>query len=172
MIFTNNQDIYEKLLSIRIHGYDKNDKYNNIRLGINGRLDTIQAAVLLCKLEIFDNEIKRRNEIAKRYYENLKDYVVPPFKRQNHISAWAQYSILSDKRDSIIKNLKKYDIPTAIYYPKPLHMQGVFSYLNHKPEEFPISLKISKEIFSLPFHPYLTNDDIDFISEKIIEITK
>ncbi len=169
MIFTDNDDIYKKLLSIRVHGQGSN-KYENIRLGINGRLDTIQAAILLSKFEIFDKEIQLRSQIAKSYNSFLSDYITIPYLKKDNISAWAQYSVLSEHRDKIIDNLKQYNIPTAIYYPIPLHLQKLFSYLNYKKGDFPISEKISQKIFSLPFHPYLTSEDIKFVTQKIIEI--
>ena len=171
MIFTDKEEIYNKLLSIRVHGQGSN-KYENIRLGINGRIDTIQAAVILSKLKIFDEEVKLRNQIASTYNTFLSDFVTIPYLKNDNISAWAQYSILSPYRDKIIRNLQKNNIPTAIYYPIPLHLQKIFSYLNYKKGDFPISENISQNIFSLPFHPYLTNEEIKFIANKVIEVLK
>ena len=125
MIFTNDEEMLKKLLSIRIHGQGS-DKYNNIRIGINGRLDTLMAAILLPKFEIFEEEIGLRQKFAARYTENLKDIVKTPVVKSFNLSAWAQYSILHPKREKIMDGLKSDGIPTAVYYPKPLHLQDAF----------------------------------------------
>jgi len=163
MVFTSDAKLHEKLLSIRVHGQGS-DKYNNIRVGINGRLDSMQAAVLLAKLEIFDEEIELRQKVAVRYTEALKDYVKVPFVKEHNISAWAQYSILHPRREKIIDKLKENGIPTAIYYPKPLHLQDAFSYLGYKKGDFPVSERVAGEIFSVPMHPYLTPDEQDRVA--------
>jgi UDP-2-acetamido-2-deoxy-ribo-hexuluronate aminotransferase len=126
MTFTDNKEFFDKLVSIRVHGQGT-DKYNNVRIGINGRLDTIQAAILLAKFEIFEEEINLRQEVAQRYSEELKDYVAIPFVKEHNLSAWAQYSIMHPKREKIISKLKDNGIPTAIYYPKPLHLQDAYA---------------------------------------------
>lgn len=166
MIFTDDDDLYQKILSIRVHG-SGSDKYNNIRVGLNGRLDTIQAAVLLAKIEIFDEEIKLRQLVAKRYNEELKDAVKVPVVESHNISAWAQYAMLHPDRDKIIEKLKADGIPVAIYYPIPLHLQEAFNHLGYKKGDFPISEKCADEVFSIPFHPYLTRDDQDKVINAI-----
>lgn len=166
MVFTRDARLYEKLLSIRVHGQGS-DKYNNIRVGINGRLDSIQAAVLLAKVEIFDEEIELRQKVARKYDESLKDDVKIPFVKDHNISVWAQYSILHPQRDKIIERLKKKGIPSAIYYPKPLHLQDAFAYLDYKRGDFPMSEKIAEKILSIPMHPYLTPQDQDRVVEAI-----
>jgi UDP-2-acetamido-2-deoxy-ribo-hexuluronate aminotransferase len=165
-IFTNDDDMAEKLKSIRVHGKGS-DKYDNIRVGINGRLDTIQAAVLLAKMEIFDEEIKLRDKVAKKYSESLKDSVIVPYVANDRTSVWAQYSILSENRDEKIKKLKEKGIPTAIYYPKPLHLQQAFAYLGYKKGDFPVSEKISDKVFSIPMHPYLKEDEQKYIIDAM-----
>jgi UDP-2-acetamido-2-deoxy-ribo-hexuluronate aminotransferase len=165
MIFTDSDEIHEKLLSIRIHGKGAN-KYDNVRVGINGRLDTIQAAVLLAKMEIFDEEIQLRQEVAQRYSDGLKDAAAVPFVKDYNVSAWAQYSLMHPKRDAIMASLKEQDIPTAIYYPLPLHLQEAFAHLGYKKGDFPISEKTAAQIFSIPMHPYLPKED----QERIIKI--
>ena len=166
MVFTNDSEIYEKLLSIRVHGKGEN-KYNNIRTGINGRLDTIQAAVLHAKFDIFHEELEKRKTVSNSYSEQLREICtlqeIPPDKT----SAWAQYAVLHPQRDMIINTLKKNNIPTAVYYPKPLHRQGVFSDQVHNESQLRTSEKVSSQIFSLPMHPYLTESDQNFIVEKI-----
>ena len=166
MIFTDDDTFHEKIISIREHGKGI-DKYNNIRVGINGRMDTIQAAVLLAKFEIFDEEICLRQEIAARYSQALKDVVKVPFVKEQNISAWAQYSVLHKEREKIINNLKENDIPSAIYYPKPLHLQAAFSHLGYDEGVLPVAEKVAKEIFSLPMHPYLEKKDQDKIIKAI-----
>jgi UDP-2-acetamido-2-deoxy-ribo-hexuluronate aminotransferase len=162
MVFTRDAKLKEKLLSIRVHGQGT-DKYNNIRVGINGRLDSIQAAILLAKFEIFDEEINLRQKVAGRYNELLQDYVKVPYVKDHNISVWAQYSVLHPERAKMMEKLKEKGIPTAVYYPKPLHLQDAFSYLEHKKGDFPVSEKIADEIFSIPMHPYLTPEDQDII---------
>ncbi len=166
MVFTDNPEVYDKLISIRVHGKGV-DKYDNIRVGINGRLDTIQAAVLLAKLEIFAGEIRLRQGVAGRYSDGLKEFVTVPLVRDHNISAWAQYSILHPRRDEVIAALKGQDIPTAIYYPIPLHLQEAFTHLGYKKGDFPISEKVAREIFSIPMHPYLAEEDQEKIMKTI-----
>lgn len=165
-IFTNDDELFEKLVSIRIHGQNNDNKYENIRIGLNGRMDTIQAGVLLAKLTIFDDEISQRQNVAKLYNELLKDKITIPEIPENCISAFAQYTVLAknlEHRNSIIAKLKEHNIPTAIYYPIPLHLQKVYSYLGYKLGDVPNSEDFSNRVFSLPFHPYLTNEEIELI---------
>ena len=166
-IFSNDDTMTEKLRSIRVHGQGS-DKYNNIRIGINGRLDSMQAAVLLAKLEIFEEEITLRNNVAQRYSARLKDHVVTPFVQKDCVSVWAQYSLLTDRRDEMLKKLKSNGVPTAVYYPKPLHMQDAFAGLGYKRGDFPVSERIADSIFSIPMHPYLGYEDQDYIVDAII----
>jgi UDP-2-acetamido-2-deoxy-ribo-hexuluronate aminotransferase len=165
-IFCESDEIAAKLRSIRVHGQGS-DKYNNVRIGLNGRLDTIQAAVLLAKLEIFDEEIALRNDVANYYSELLKDFVITPFIKEHNISAWAQYSVISPERDKLMDKLKSAGIPSVIYYVKPLHLQDAFSYLGFKKGDFPISESIAETIFSLPMHPYLQREEQDVIADTL-----
>ena len=153
-IFTNDADVDARLRSIRVHGQGT-DKYDNVRIGINGRLDSLQAAVLLEKLSIFDDELVLRNNVARRYTQLLEKSVVTPYVSQECSSSWAQYSILTENRDSVIAKLKAQNVPTAIYYTKPLHLQDAFKYLGHRRGDFPISERVAGRILSLPMHPYL-----------------
>jgi len=169
-IFTNDSEIAEKLISIRNHGQGKS-KYNNIRIGLNGRIDTIQAAILLEKMKIFPKELGQRNAIAKKYSQNLSEYFTCQHVPEEYESAWAQFSILalnSKERSRCMKNLKDSGIPTAIYYPKPLHLQKAFSNLDYEVGDFPVSESISQRIFSLPMHPYLNDKDINLICDILI----
>ena len=166
-VFTNDDDLAALLKSIRNHGQGTH-RYDHVRLGINGRLDTLQAAVLLPKLEIFDQELAARQEIARRYDEGLKDVVQVPHIAPHCTSVFAQYSVQSGARADILARLQEAGVPTAIYYPKPLHLQEVFQGLGYAPGDFPVSEAAAGRIFSLPMHPYLAKDD----QERIIGIIR
>jgi len=160
MVFTHNDELQKLLVSIRVHGMG-DDRYDNVRLGINGRLDSIQAAVLLAKFEIFADEIGKRQEVADRYAALLADVdgVTAPTVREGNTSVWAQYSILARDaahRDELMGRLKATSIPSAIYYPKPLHLQQAFAYLGYAKGDFPVCEGVGARIFSLPMHPYLS----------------
>jgi len=157
-LFSNDEQFIEICKSLRVHGQGS-DKYSNVRIGINGRMDTLQAGILLAKLEIFDDEIEQRQLVAQRYNQLLKNAVSVPIIPNQYISAWAQYSVESDKREKIIARLKDAGIPTAIYYPKPLHLQTAFSYLEYEPGSMPVSERVAERIFSLPMHPYLMEEE-------------
>ena len=135
-------------------------------MGMNARLDTIQAAILLSKLEIFDWEIKERNRMAKIYNEELKNSYHVPEIPQDSVSVWAQYTLQSNKRDRLISFLKENNIPAMIYYPKPMHKQPAYKKftLNKDLNE---SSKLSESVFSIPIHPYLTDLEIEYIIENL-----
>ena len=157
-VFTDDDDLAEVLGSIRVHGQGKH-KYEHVRIGLNGRLDTLQAAVLLAKLEIFDQEVTARQRVAQQYSEALNTLVEVPFVAQACTSVWAQYSVLSMHRELLLQKLQEAQIPTAIYYPLPLHLQRAFAHLGYKQGDFPVSESASQRIFSLPMHPYLGQAD-------------
>lgn len=165
-VFTDHDSLAETMRSIRVHGQGKN-KYDNVRVGLNARLDTLQAAVLLQKLPRLENEIVRRNEAAARYSAGLSEIVTVPSVPPGSTSAWAQYSILTDHREKLQNHLKEAGIPMAIYYPKPLHMQEAYRQLGLGAGRFPVAEELSRNIVSLPMHPYLTKDQQDFIIEKV-----
>ena len=144
-------------------------KYDNIRVGINGRFDTIQAAVLLAKMEIFDEELPLRDAVAGRYSRFLAEKVITPVVREGRTSAWAQYSILTDDRDAMLDKLKSRSVPTAIYYPKPLHIQEAYASLGYRYGDFPVSEASADRIFSLPMHPYLDEEEQDYIVNAVLE---
>ena len=156
-IFTDDDGVAAVLRSIRVHGQGS-DKYDNIRIGLNGRLDTLQAAIVLAKMDIFDSEVEARQSVADRYSQGLKDVVEVPYVAPDCTSIWAQYSVLSDQRQVLQDKLKAAGIPTAVYYPLPLHQQGAFLHLGYKAGDFLESEKASKRIFSLPMHPYLEKE--------------
>lgn len=160
-VFTDDDELAERMISIRVHGQGT-DKYENVRIGLNARFDTIQAAVLLAKLDIFDKELDLRQLVAARYTEFLTDdsttpktRLVTPSVPEGSVSAWAQYSVLSEQRGRICTTLAKHGIPTAIYYPKPLHLQRAYDFLGYHEGDFPVSEFIAGRVFSLPMHPYI-----------------
>ena len=170
-IFTDSDDIANTLKSIRVHGQGE-DKYQNVRLGLTGRLDTIQAAVLLPKLEVFDVEIEQRQNVAKLYTANLADVdgITTPSIPDGYVSAWAQYTLMAkddNHRTLIMEHLKNNDIPVAVYYPIPLHEQKVFESLGYNSKDFPTSSNAAQRVFSLPMHPYLESKDIETICDLI-----
>ncbi|MCX6138237.1 MAG: DegT/DnrJ/EryC1/StrS aminotransferase family protein [Ignavibacteriales bacterium] len=167
-IFTNSDEMHKALVSIRVHGQGE-DKYNNVRVGINGRLDTMQAAILLAKMEIFDEEIGLRNQVADRYSKMLQPKYVTPYVAPDCVSAWAQYSILAENRADAMAKLKAANIPSAVYYPKPLHLQDAFKELGGKKGDFPLSERIAEKIFSIPMHPYLTAEDQAMIVQALMQ---
>ena len=167
-IFTNDHELVKIMQSIRVHGTGK-DKYQNIRVGVNGRLDTIQAAILIEKLDIFDDEILLRNKISTYYTKNIISQIKKPFVPREYISSWAQYSLMAaseQKRKNTISMLKDSNIPSMIYYKIPLHLQDVYKNLGYSTGDFPFSEDAAKRIFSLPMHPYLLNKEQD----KVLEI--
>jgi len=168
-VFTNDPQLHSELVSIRVHGEGR-DRYSNDRIGLNARMDSIQAAVLLEKLEIFPDELKKRQRIADSYHQQLEGKVLTPGSPEKFHSSWAQYSILFENthsRDINRNNLAKHKIPSAIYYPMPLHLQKAFEDLPYKQGDFPIAEDISSRILSLPMHPYLEESDIIKISSLI-----
>ena len=168
-IFTNDSGIAEKLISIRNHGQGKS-KYNNIRIGLNGRIDTIQAAILLEKMKIFPKELGQRNAIAKKYSQNLNQYFKCQHVPEGYGSAWAQYSVLaaSTKERSIcMEKLRDADIPTAIYYPRPLHLQDAFSDLNYSTGDFPVAEKLARTSLSIRVHEFIKEKEIKYVVQLI-----
>jgi UDP-2-acetamido-2-deoxy-ribo-hexuluronate aminotransferase len=157
-VFTDDDEMADICRSIRVHGKGSH-KYDNVRIGLNARLDTLQAAILLAKLEIFDREIQLRQEVAARYQQGLRNIVETPFVAEDSTSVWAQYSVLSQERAAWQQKLKGAGVPTAVYYPLPLHLQGAFSHLGYQAGDFPVSERYAEQIFSLPMHPYLSSED-------------
>jgi dTDP-4-amino-4,6-dideoxygalactose transaminase len=171
-IFTDDGELADVLRSIRVHGQGS-DKYENVRLGITGRLDTVQAAILLVKLKVFEREIEDRQRVAEAYSAAIRDAglsLQTPRVPDGYLSAWAQYSVLAgstSERDQMMQRLAAAGIPTAIYYPKPLHLQQAFAYLRHQPGDFPVSEGAASRIFSLPMHPYLDQATIERIVSSL-----
>jgi dTDP-4-amino-4,6-dideoxygalactose transaminase len=155
-IFTDDAELVETLRSIRVHGQGS-DKYDNVRLGLTGRLDTMQAAVLIEKLKIFEDEIAARNQVAERYARDLGNVVTVPHIAAGNTSVWAQYTIRlpHGDRDGFAAALKADGIPTAIYYPKSMHQQTAYREFPVADGGLPVSEQLSSDVISLPMHPYL-----------------
>lgn len=174
MIITNNKKLAEKIRLLRNHGSSPKNKYLNLILGTNSRLDAIQSAILRVKLKYLKNWIKKRQEIAKYYDQNLKGVgdIITPEIFSNRTHTFHQYTIRTKHRDELKKFLEKNGIPTMIYYPIPLHLQPCFKYLGYKKGDFPEAEKTSKEVLSLPIYPELSKKEQDFIIEKIKKFFK
>ena len=174
-IFTDNDAWAEVLQSLRVHGKGKS-KYDNIRIGMNSRLDTIQAAVLLAKLPVFvEEELEKCDKLASFYTENLKNIVKTPVVKEGYFSSWAQYTIqLENKevRDGLQQYLKESGVPTMVYYQKPMHRQGAFEENSYVDEDFENTNRLCETVLSLPFHPYMSENDAEIVSNKIIDFYK
>ncbi len=167
-VFTDNKELYESMLSLRVHGQAQSgDKYDNIRIGLNARMDTIQAAILLEKLTIYELEISLRNKVASQYSQYLGEAVKKPYIPIGHGSVWAQYSIQVPNRDKLKNDLASKGIPTAVFYPIPIHLSTAYAHLGHQKGDFPVAEDISNNIISLPMHPYLSTDEIIKISDAV-----
>ena len=167
-MFTNDDAMMEKLRSYAFHGKGES-QYDNVHVGLNSRLDTIQAAVLLEKLAIFDEELESRQQIAGYYCDNLKDYVRVPHRANDTRSAWAQFAVETVDRDGLKAHLAERDIPSVIYYVKPLHKQPAYAHFPKGPGELTVTEQLPDTILCLPMHPYLQRSDQDRIIESIIE---
>jgi len=165
-IFTNDDVLAKVMREIRVHGQDK--RYSHPRLGINGRLDTIQAAVLLAKFEIFPDEVMQRDRVGRQYTASInamQSTIVAPQIRSNCTTVYAQYSIMVNNREQLIAKLNKMNIPTAVHYPVPLHLQPPF-YNNQL--NLPVVEDVATKIVSLPMHPYLSTEDIEKVSRALV----
>jgi len=166
-IFCNDDELAKKIRVLLNHGQEQ--RYKHKLIGINGRIDAMQAAILNVKLKYFKDEVKKRIEIGSRYSELLKnsDDLIVPFVHKDRTSIYAQYSVLCVNRDEMNNKLNNAGIPTAIHYPISLHLQGALEYLGYKKSDFPISERISKSIISLPMSPFLTKEQQDMVVEAI-----
>jgi len=164
-VFTNNDEYAKAIKMMRVHGQNKH--YHHKYIGMGGRLDTIQAAILLAKLPHYPQELADRQKIAQHYTDVLSDRLQTPVIKLNRSSAWAQYTVRVNNRDTLQAKLKDSGIPTAVHYPMPLHLQECLQYLNYKQGDFPISKQASKEVMSLPMNSFLTNKEIEYIVKKL-----
>ncbi len=166
--FTNDAALATTMRQIRVHG--QSQRYQHNIIGINGRLDTMQAAVLLAKLTIFTAEVKARQQIADYYNQLLQDIAAIPTIMPENTSVYAQYTIQIEERDTLREQLKAAGIPTAVHYPKPLHLQPAFADLAIAQQHFPIAEEVAKKVISVPMHPYLKKETISTIAAKITKI--
>ena len=166
-VFTNNEELALKMKSLRVHGQSK--RYHHKYIGMGGRMDTIQCAIVDVKLKYYAKDLKLRQEVASKYTNALKNKlnIVLPYVNPNTTSAFAQYSVRVKNRDEIQAKLKENGIPTAVHYPMPLHLQECFEYLGYKKGDFPISEVVSDEIMSLPMNPYIKDEEIKYIVERL-----
>ncbi|GAB6057095.1 DegT/DnrJ/EryC1/StrS family aminotransferase [Desulfonatronum parangueonense] len=170
-LFTDNDDLAHRLTSIRVHGQGAN-KYDTVRLGIKGRMDTMQAAILLPKLEIFPRELEARAGLARQYAAHLEsnDDVQLPVEPEGLSSAWALYTVRlpnAQYREAVQVRLKENGIPSMVYYAKPLHLQPAFASLGYKPGDFPVSEDCAERVLSLPMHPYMREGEVEDVSSKL-----
>jgi dTDP-4-amino-4,6-dideoxygalactose transaminase len=173
-IFTDDPEFAAMLRSIRVHGQGS-DKYDNVRLGMTARLDTVQAAILIEKLKIFDDEIRARDIVAKRYAESLGDIVKVPRIAEGNTSVWAQYTIRLPSgvsREVFAAALKSQGVPTMIYYPRSMHQQTGYSSYPVVEGGLPVCERLSKDVISLPMHPYLEENTQDFIVAAVCQAVK
>jgi UDP-2-acetamido-2-deoxy-ribo-hexuluronate aminotransferase len=167
-MFTDDDELAQLFRSIRVHGQGA-DKYDNVRLGITGRLDAVQAAVLNVKMDIFEDEIAERQRVASTYIHYLAKSgldLALPLVPERSLSAWAQFSVVARngaERERLQARLAEAKIPTMVYYPKPLHLQQAYANLGYRRGDFPVSEDIASRIFSLPMHPYLTGQQVEAI---------
>ncbi len=167
-VLTNDEELARIIRSLRVHGQGA-DKYDNVRVGLNARLDTIQAAILIEKLAVFAQEIATRNKIASRYNSELSDYLGVPAVRDGAVSTWAQYTLVSSKRDAIMAALREKNVPSVIYYAKPVHRQTAYKKYPVGGNGLPVTDRLADEVFSLPMHPYMSDEVLDYIIASTIE---
>jgi UDP-2-acetamido-2-deoxy-ribo-hexuluronate aminotransferase len=165
--FTDDEELSPKMRRIRVHGQDR--RYDHPILGINGRMDTLQAAVLLAKLEVFSDELEARSRIAARYGELLRGAVATPRIEPRNTSVYAQYTVEVDHREEVQEKLREKGIPTAVHYPVPLHLQPVFAGLNLPEGTFPVAESAARRVLSLPMHPYLADAELVRIAAVLVK---
>jgi UDP-2-acetamido-2-deoxy-ribo-hexuluronate aminotransferase len=166
-VFTNDDHLAKTLFELRVHG--QSGRYIHTRLGINGRFDTLQAAILLEKLKIFPEEVKKRAMIGAYYSELLKDHVTVPYLAPGHTSVFAQYTIRVSDRDVFCQTLQKAGVPTAVHYPVPLTQQPILQDMAYAQVHLPHTERAAREVVSLPMHPYLSWEEIQRISRVVID---
>ena len=167
-LLTNDERRANLYHSLRAHGTG-GEKYDVLRMGLNSRLDTLQAAILLVKLVSFEKEINSRNKVAKHYDSLLGKHLKIPKSFSEKRSAWAQYTIQCADRDALKASLQKQGVPTAVYYPRPMHLQTAYRKYGDGDGSLPVSEKLSKEVLSLPIYPYMQTSIVDYICEVILK---
>jgi len=168
-VFTNDEKLADKIRSLRVHGQSK--RYHHQYIGMGGRMDTLQCAIVNVKLKYYAKDLKKRQEVAEKYHQALttkNQRFITPHINDSCTSVWAQYSIRVQDRDDLQAKLKAHGIPTAVHYPMPLHLQECFASLGYRKGDFPIAENISDEIISLPMNPYLSDETLSYISQKVL----
>lgn len=168
--FTNDDRLAAKMRQVRVHGQDR--RYHHPALGVNGRMDTLQAAILLAKFSIFEEEVAARGRIGARYTELLQGTVRTPWLAPGNTSVFAQYTIQVENRSEVQKKLADQGIPTAVHYPVPLHLQPVFAGLGLAAGSFPVSEAAAERVMSLPMHPYLSELHLASIAEQVLKLVR
>jgi UDP-2-acetamido-2-deoxy-ribo-hexuluronate aminotransferase len=174
-LFTDNEEWANNINSLRVHGKGS-FKYDNVQIGVNSRLDTIQAAILIPKFNAFkEYELEDINKAASLYTEKLRDIVKTPITPEGYISSWAQYTLILDskeQRDALQAHLKEQGIPSMVYYPKALHDQSAYKHLGYKKGSSPIAEMLAECVLSLPIHPYIDEEDIELVCNQIKRFIK
>lgn len=168
-IFTDDDHLAELISSIRVHGQGEN-KYDNVRIGVNGRFDSIQAAVILAKLEIFEDELEKRAKVAAYYTNAFAGCLKTPHIPEGQISAWAQYTLVAESEEqkvAILDAMKSRGVPSAVYYPVPIHQSTAYENLGLSDCSLPVTEDLCKRVFSIPMHPYLTEEDMDCVIDAV-----
>ena len=172
-VFTDDDSLAEKMRSLLVHGRGT-DKYNNVRIGLNARLDTLQAAILIEKLKIYQEETALRQAVSESYTAELNagnSGIIPPHVPEGSNSVWAQYTIRCQARDTLQAKLKEAGIPSMVYYVKPMHLLDAMAYLGHNAGDFPHAEEAARTVLSLPFYPYLSRDAVEKIAQAVTRLT-
>ncbi|WP_279614655.1 DegT/DnrJ/EryC1/StrS family aminotransferase [Desulfovermiculus halophilus] len=169
-VFTSSLSLADTIRSLRVHGQSRH--YEHQHIGLGARMDTLQAAVLLAKLPHYAREIVQRQEVARTYTRLLADALPTPLVRADRTSVWAQYSIQVPGREQVREHLSQAGIPTAVHYPKPVHLQECFAYLGYGPGDFPVAEEVSTRIMSLPMNPFLPAEDLEYVCTRLLEATE
>lgn len=164
-IFCSNPEDYEKIKAMRVHG--QVERYTHHYIGMGGRLDNLQAAILNVKLKTYEKDISRRQAVANWYTEKLSEKIIRPMVKPDRTSVWAQYTVRVKDRGRVQQKLTEAGIPTAVHYPIPMHLQKCFAYLGYKTGDFPVSELCAQEVMSLPMNPYLEESEIDYITTNL-----
>ena len=167
-VFTRDGELDELLRSLRFHGQGK-ERYEVARIGMNSRLDAMQAAILSEKLKVFEDEMEARNKLASLYNERLSPVAEVPFIREGARSAWAQYTLKVEKRDELQAHLKSAGIPTMVYYPYPMHLQDAYRQYGEGEGSVPVSEALSQVVMTLPMHGYMNNETANFICDEVLK---
>lgn len=173
-IFTDDDALYERMHSLRVHGHGAS-KYDNVRIGLNARLDTIQAAVLLVKLNLLDGEIQKKNDLRKRYDAALQGAFQTPHIPEERTTSLAQYTILTQdaaERAYLLEEMPKAGVPVMVYYQTPMHEQTAYRDLGYAPEDLPVAHDLSQRVLSLPMHAYMTDEEFDQITSTLLRLAK